>query len=351
MTVNVLARDSSTGRLKEVAVNEVPPYQVVKNYIQNSNFDINQRYGASGSANGVNSVYTNILDRWGINFNGTGPVVNVSQQAFTAGQTAVPYEPTYFMRVNQTTAGTSSTFVSWTQRIEDVRTLAGQWSTLSFWAKADASRSIQIIFRQSFGSGGSANVDSTPVTISLTTTWQLFSLSYFFPSVSGKTIGAGSYIYAGWQLVTMNTLQIIDIASVQFEAGQSVSTYTKKPLAEELRDCQRYYEKSFNAGIAVAQNTASLVGASISAVPLAGATTYFIATRTFAVPKRTTPTITYYNPSAANAFARNTTRNTDATTTTTTGAGENSFGIQITGLAAWTVGDTVCVHYSADAEL
>jgi hypothetical protein len=352
MSVNVLARDSTTGRLKEVLVPEVAAQGPLKNWVINGNMAICQR-SPGGSISMVNNTLTYGLDRWACNFNGTGPAVVMSQQPFTAGQTAVPLEPNYFLRVAQSGTISAQTFSSLTQRIENVRTLAGQVSTLSFWAKADAARTVTLTLRQSFGAGGSADADVNNVaTFNLTTTWQKFVVNYTWPSLSGKTIGTGNdHFIALIFNLPINTAWTCDFAQVQLESGQTANTFLVRSFDEELAACQRYYEKSFNYSVAPAQNTGSLVGAYIDTVRIAGATSYFIGTKGFCVSKRTAPTITYYNISAANAFARNTTRNTDSTATTTVGGGENSFAIQVTGLAAWTVGDTVSVHWTASAEL
>ena len=110
-----------------------------RNKIINGNFDYWQR-GTSTSTAGY------LADRWYTN--SAGSTFTSSRQSFTLGQTAVPNEPTYFHRTVVTSvAGTGNQVVTY-QKIESVRTLAGQTSTLSFWAKADASKNIAVEYVQ-----------------------------------------------------------------------------------------------------------------------------------------------------------------------------------------------------------
>jgi hypothetical protein len=73
----------------------------------------------------------------------------------------------------------------------------------------------------------------------------------------------------------------------------------------------------------------------------------------FPVVMRVLPTtVTFYNPQAANAFARNSSTATDATTTVAGGpTSDRGLAIDITGIAGWAAGHTIVVNYTADAEL
>ena len=94
-----------------------------KNAFINGDFDVWQR-GTSFTATG----YT--ADRWQGNEQvGTGGAATFSRQAFTIGQTDVPDEPKYYFRHDQTTGATNRPYTN--QRIESVRTFAGQQITVS----------------------------------------------------------------------------------------------------------------------------------------------------------------------------------------------------------------------------
>jgi hypothetical protein len=181
----------------------------------------------------------------------------VSQQAFTAGQTSVPYEPAFFHRTVVTSVAGSSNYVNMQQHVEGVRSFAGQTATLSFWAKADATRNIAIEFAQIFGSGGSASGAVLGVgvtTCTLTTAWQKFTVSVAIPSISGKVIGTNNddhldvlfWLDAGSNFNSRtNSLGqqsgTFDIAQVQFERGSVATPFERRTYGQEMALCQRYY--------------------------------------------------------------------------------------------------------------
>jgi hypothetical protein len=165
-----------------------------RNWIINGNMDVGQRAGPGGSTTVAAGQVYGGPDRWQAWRDGTGATVTLSQQAFTPGQTAVPGEPTYYLQLQNTVAGSGGTFNIVQQPIEDVRNFAGQTVTWSFWAKADAARNWIPIIRQNFGTGGSPVVDIVLTTCALTTSWQYFTRTTTLGSITGKTIGAGNYV-------------------------------------------------------------------------------------------------------------------------------------------------------------
>jgi hypothetical protein len=221
-----------------------------RNKIINGNFDIWQR-GTSGTSGYV-------ADRW--NSFETGSTVAISRQSFTLGQTDVPNEPTYFIRhVVTSSAGTSNRMLM-EQKVEDVRTFAGQTVTLSFWAKADASKNIAVEFVQDFGTGGSPSSIVTAIgvtTCALTTSWQKFSVTASITSISGKTLGtdgnsnlrcvfwfdAGSDFNARTNSLGQQS-GTFDIAQVQLEAGDTATPFEHRSFGQELALCKRYFQKT-----------------------------------------------------------------------------------------------------------
>jgi hypothetical protein len=208
------------------------------NAIINGAFDIWQR-GAS-FVNPANGAFG--ADRFYVVHDGSGQRT-VSRENFTPGSAPVAgYESQFFYRYNQTVAGSGQTFGSIVHRIEDARTFAGQTVTFSFWAKADATRSVTLFWSQFFGSGGSSIVDTNFGTISLTTSWVRYSVTATLPSVTGKTIGTGSALQLQIAL-PINTTQTIDIWGLQLEAGSVATPFRRNAtsLQGELAACQRYY--------------------------------------------------------------------------------------------------------------
>jgi len=234
-----MSRAQLTSTVEQNSAGAAAPFVAGKNRIINGDFGVWQR-GTSFS-NPVNETY--LADRFNIVFDGTGATRTVSQQAFTPGTAPVSgYESAYFIRMAQTVAGSGGTYIGFNQRIEDVRTYAGQTITLSFWAKADASRTILPNFQQNFGTGGSTTVATSGTTITLTTSWARYTQSFTLPSITGKTIGTSSLLQL-FLWFAANTVQTIDLWGVQIEAGSVATPFTTASgtLQGELALCQRYY--------------------------------------------------------------------------------------------------------------
>ncbi len=225
------------------------PLAGMRNAIINGNFDIWQR-GTSQTGGGYGSA-----DRWFTNLNTSA--VTVSRQTFTLGQTDVPNEPTFYCRwVVSSVANTSGAVVP-THKIESVRTFAGQQVTVSFWAKADATKNIAIEFAQNFGTGGSPSAEVTSIGVTkkqLTTSWQKITHTVTLPSITGKTLGSdgndhlGLFIWfdagSDFNSRTDSLGQqsgTFDIAQVQVEAGPVATPFERRPIGTELALCQRYY--------------------------------------------------------------------------------------------------------------
>lgn len=213
-----------------------------KNKIINGDFGIWQR-GTSVAATSASAVF--LADRWQTYQNGSG-TFTVSQQAFTPGTAPVAgYEAQYFIRNAITTLGSTTAFVFY-QAIEDVRTLAGQTVTVSFWSKSASSTGASINFSQNFGTGGSASVTTTVSSGFVnTTSWQRFSFTVTLPSIAGKTIGANNNLTLNF-VTPLAANQSVDYWGVQVEAGSIATPFQTATgtLAGELAACQRYYWRS-----------------------------------------------------------------------------------------------------------
>lgn len=223
-----------------------------RNKIINGNFDIWQRgTSASGSSSGAFCA-----DRW-INA-AIGSSSAISQQTFAPGQVQVPFEPKNFQRIVVTSVAGAGNVIDMFQRIESVRTLAGQPATLSFFARADAARPMAVDMQQNFGTGGSpsAPVDAIAATkVNLTNAWQKFTIQVTFPSILGKTVGtngddfllvrfwfdAGSNFNANTQSLGQQS-GTFDISGVQLEYGSVATNFEQRHVALELTLCQRYFQ-------------------------------------------------------------------------------------------------------------
>jgi len=266
-----------------------PQFVAGRNKILNGDMVIAQRGISKTVTAGATSDY--VLDRWNYINDGT-PTYTVSQQAFTPGAAPVAgYEGKYFLRWNQTSAGSGASYGVIRQRIEDVQTFAGQTVTLSFWAKAASAFTLGApTLNQNFGSGGSSQVTTIfGGGASLTTSWQRFTLTVALPPISGKTVGTGSYLELGYYM-PINTTFTFDIWGVQLEAGSVATPFTTATgtLQGELNACQRYYWRSTAAGSAYTRFGNCTNAASTTSVPI-----FF----TNPVPMRTVPTALEYGGS------------------------------------------------------
>jgi hypothetical protein len=218
-------------------VGQTTNFYAGKNKIINGNFGVWQR-GTSFASSGYTS------DRW---FNDlAGSVGTVSRQSFTAGTAPVAgYEGTFFLRKSLTTGAQYSTLI---QRIEDVRTFAGNTVTLSFWAKGtNPTGNFEANLIQNFGSGGSGDVALTGQAFSVTASWVRYSFTFNVPSISGKTIGTGSYLFTSiYQAAANTSVSTLDIWGVQLEAGSVATAFQTATgtIQGELAACQRYYYRT-----------------------------------------------------------------------------------------------------------
>ena len=233
-------------------------YAAGKNDIINGDFRINQRAFSSTT---TDQAYT--FDRWMTTvFNWSTGTVTYSAQTFTPGAAPVAgYEGVNFLRCVTASLTGASGYATITQRIEDVRTFAGQTVTMSLWAKAGSGTpSLSLEMVQNFGTGGStrAPIAASVKKFTLSTSWTRYSFSFTVPSVSGKTIGTGSMLeffvwYAAGSDYNSRTDSIgiqngtFDIWGVQVEQGSTATAFQTATgtIQGELAACQRYY---FRAG-------------------------------------------------------------------------------------------------------
>jgi hypothetical protein len=289
-----------------------------RNKIINGGFDIWQR-GTSFPVAAGTVPYT--ADRWNAFTQSGAATVSFNP---LAGSALGNGQATSSLTWQQTTAASSGHSVRLAQYIEHVATLSGRQVTISFDAVrtgGGAGFTILPSFIQQFGGGGSAAVIINGTPISIGTTAQRYSQTITIPSITGKTVGAGSYLQANLILPPSQTFTVT-IADVQVEEGPVATPFERRPVGLELALCQRYYERGrtfYRAHI----NSASL-GAGITAQ--------------FRNVKRAVPTVT-----------RSGFTGTNAATNTALSISENQFehlGVSSgAGLVVWSE------DWAADAEL
>lgn len=324
------------------------PMSGYKNKIINGNFDIWQR-ATSGAGTGY------CADRWYQAV--AGSTCTGSRQAFTLGQTAVPYEPTYYYRAVVASVVNAPNYSIIQQRVESVRTFAGQQATLSFYAKADAAKNICVEFMQSFGTGGSPSADVVGIqstTVPLTTNWQKYTVTVTFPSILGKTLGANGddmiialfWLEGGsnWNSRTNNLGQqsgTFEFSQVQFESGPNATQFEYRPRGIELALCQRYYYKTYDQGTVPGTATGN------GAVQKLSVGANMFDCWAFPVAMRAAPSVLLYNASTGTTGTwRDATSNDRVVTATTSSQTLVAFNSTTVGSGAIITG-----HITANAEL
>jgi hypothetical protein len=242
-TGQVLSKTSNTSMDFTWATPSTSPasygFAAGKNKIINGDCQVAQR-GSTLTATGTAWFY-GAVDRF-LGYSSSASTATISQQAFTAGTAPVAgYEAQFFVRSASTN---TATYLGY--RMEDVRTFAGQTVTVSFWAKTNTAQTLSYFnLEQNFGSGGSGAVGTniTPLP-SLTTSWQRFSGTVAVPSVSGKTIGAGSYLFL---VLQGDVNKNLDLWGLQVEANSTATAFQTATgtIQGELAACQRYYRTGY----------------------------------------------------------------------------------------------------------
>jgi hypothetical protein len=229
-------------------------------------------------------------DRW-IN-NLSGGTVTQSRQAFAVGDALGSTQPVFYLRQAVSGQTLASHLASTIQRIEGVRTYAGQTVTVLGWAqRSSGTGNMAVEAAQSFGTGGSPSAAVTaisPTTVTLTGSWAPFAIVLAVPSVSGKTLGtdnndylalnfwtsAGSDFNARTNSLGLQTIGV-DLWGVHIRVGTWAATdaalYRPRDPGTETALCQRYYE--------VVSATAAINGSYVNGY-------------SFAVTKRAIPTLT-----------------------------------------------------------
>ena len=325
-----MSRAQLTSTVEQSSGGAVAPFLAGKNKIINGDFAINQRNFTSVTSGGFT------FDRWLADIS-TG-TVTASAQTFTAGAAPVAgYESINFFQIavsGQTGTGYAGVY----QKIEDVRTLAGQTVTVSFWAKsASGTPNILPQLIQQFGSGGSGSVINNGAAKAISNTWQRYSWTFSVASISGKTIGTGSSLTleilfsdGGGDGSTLGLQSgTFSVWGVQVEAGSVATPFTtaSNTFQGELALCLRYYQV-LGSLFGYAFTTTSMQGL-VAAAPMRVQPTAIMLT--------TTP----YGESPINATGR-----TGSGATTAGSADVNQYGgcfIRVNGFSGMTAGTNAYV--------
>jgi hypothetical protein len=323
---------------------------------------------------GLGNAYT--ADRWQWVPAGAAVVdITKSTDAPTVGQTGMFSQ--HCLDVVVTTADNSiaaTDLYFLTQKLEGLNASFlgfGQASarrlTISFWVKSSKTGIYYVAVRNSAGNRSYV----TAYMVNTADTWEFKSFS-----IPGDTSGTWLYtngvgINLAWTLAcgssfqgtadTWNASNVLGASSqvnaldtignhfklalVQVEEGVGASPFEALPQDVVLDRCRRYYRKSFAIGTAPAQNVGSTVGAALAVSHVAAA--LFGDHVEFDTSMRAAPTVTTFNPIAANANWRDVTNGADRTVTVGD-QGEGGFTLRGAAGAAAALN---YIHWDASADL
>lgn len=353
------------------------------NYVRNSGFWFAQRQNPAAATNCGSTTLraAGVLsgaDGWGV-WNENANTTYIRTDTSSSVETGL--QNRYYGTFTKVTA-LGKFFVS--QMIEGVecQSLRGRTVRVQVWAKADSARTLRLGLVQLANAG---TVDTLPATFisaagangtdptlgtnlsyvapkagqtgdnctlngnaydcSVTTAWQRFSGVFDAPS------NFKNLLVCFWSNAQVTaTTGSFSLSQASLTDGYEIQDWTPMNYAVELQRVQRYFTKTFPVDTLPAQ-TGGVGNTLRGLVAIAGA----VATSScmewrFPVKMRAAPgTVTFYNPSAANAFMRNIPAATDATATSAANTTEDRCDVNATGLAGWTVGQEIKVCAHADA--
>ena len=246
-----------------------------RNGIINGNMNVWQR-GTSVANSGGKSYSP---DRWWCSRGGAVGGITVSRQ--TSTQTGFSYSA----RVQRDSGNTSTQGIYLYQDFETINSIrfAGGNVSLSFYAKLGANYSsassilnYTITYGtgtdQSFYSGMTGQANAAGSTVTLTSTFQRFTVTAAIPS-SATQISIG-FFYT--PVGTASTNDWFEITGVQLEAGAVATPYEFEDYGTTLQKCQRYF--------------CSLPVVSVDAYGVAGVAV--VSRAIYPVPMRALPTLT-----------------------------------------------------------
>lgn len=173
--------------------------------------------------------------------------------------------------------------------------------------------------------------------------------SYTGGSLATAWTGTTTSLMTGQVNVAASINNYLQITGVQLEVGSTASPFQFKPYDEELRECQRYYEKSYPLGVATGTNTTDglqqFYGSS-------DAWSTINTTVTMAIPKRTQSYVLkgWTNDGQADKWTFGRNLSSGSGTVTFFAKSEKTFIAYVNIGAAWTVGN-IAGHWEVTADL
>jgi hypothetical protein len=314
-----------------------------RNKLINGDFSVAQRGTSLTSTDSANNDAKYTLDRWQL-FSDGNDVVDVTQET-----TTVPTNQLYAIALDVETANKKFGIA---QKIEQKNCvdLIGQEVTLSFKAKVSATTNLDNVKCAIIAWDGTADsltddmisawgaegtdptlatnytYENTPANLNLTTSYATYTTT-----ATIDTSGAKNVVVFIWSDVTTTSAgEFLYITDVQLEKSPSNSTFERKSFAQQLFDCQRYYQRYATGIYAVDYTSTGYVG---MAFYYNTADAFLFFSRRGTATMRTTPSNETSSADVFNVIQGGTSRNTTNIPTTYNNANINMLRVQTGGSA------------------
>lgn len=232
----------------------------------NGNFDVWQR---GTLFDNVNLIYT--VDRWKI-ANAVDTNVKILQSSIVPD-----VKSKYSLRAEVMTAvGGAGAYSDIYQLVEDYSFFAGKTVTFSGYVKCDAGASFVPRIEDGIGVYTGSSISNTA--------WVFLSLTATINTAPSRLV-----LYAQFNRGGLAIGNGINLAQLQLCVGDKALPFSPRSFADELRLCQRYYEKSYDIDVVPGSNNSN--SAYDGAIGAGSSGRVFI---NFKVPKRISPTMKYY---------------------------------------------------------
>jgi hypothetical protein len=243
-----------------------------KNGVLNGAMDIWQRGTSITPATNAGAYTT---DRWYVT-RGSNISATVSRQV-TGDTTNLP-NIQYCARVQRTASSTTTSSVDFGQMFETVSSIpfAGQTVVLSGYIRkgADFSAASNVLTMQiltgtgtdqkQMDGGYTGSAISVTGNVTLTTTWQRFSITGTLPTSTTEITPKFTYTPTG----TAGANDYFEVTGVQLEAGSQATPFSRASstgIAGELAACQRYYWRNTASPSTAAMTSVGYVESSTGA--------------------------------------------------------------------------------------
>lgn len=334
--------------------------RLAQNLLINSGMQVWQRgTSIAGVASPASKAYG--PDRWTLYRASSATGMTVSRQAgdTTAGSR-------YCARVQRDSGNSSTAIVYLRQPMSTENSIALRGKRLGVRFKArrgsNYSASSNVLVVSVVTGTGTDEHPSGPYTggasqaavnVTLTTSFQVFNVDLGTVGTTVTELAPGFYYTPVGTAGAADYFEVTDVLlSVTTDSNVDLGDYPYRSFEDELARCLPYYEKSFAYATTPAQNAGG-VGASWWPQILGASTSQHLPGMVlYKVAKRSgSPTVTLYNPSAANAQIRNTTDGTDWSSSTVAQSNANGFILSGTSPSGSAAGEVASVQWTSDAEL